>query len=759
MLAARAVTSVNRCGSCHLALLKSITSLAGAPLDLQSLLSAARRRTNTTRCVEHPRALFSTSLRRTLDALSGSRGDSVAGDGSGNSAEGVDAKYPSATSATHIPWYLQVDTPQAPAYPISDRQRLPDMPVDPPPILEPLLKYVSIDLGLDDLSLFDLRKLDPPPALGSKLLMILGTARSERHLHVSADRLCRWLRSTYRLTPFADGLLGRNELKLKLRRKARRAKLLGSVGTSASNNADDGVRTGWVCVNVGTVESGKVSQEDPAATTEIVGFGSRNTGVNIVIQMLTEEKRGELDLEELWGATLEEQVASPAVTIAHAQELPGGTEFGLATPVRPSMASSHSQTTGSSHPQLTLSSQTQLRALHSERKLFNHDGSDENIDQFPGLDSPSVELISQNMTNKIIPDQAAAPSSTKTRDRNIVHWAVTNSWDKLSPEDHLIYLRTLTQEEALKALGQDMNDSTSTSFLKSFYTKRSESTEQRRWRAKLNLLLYAVELGHRGDPKWSLAQMLGQIQATSSRVAPNILMQMLRMILLPNGFSHAPGQQGVAIASLSPTSLTASVDVLAEISRRKYRYLPEDIAIMLQMVTGDVMPFHGLAGAESAKVDATRDSHDSMTAQQRLSHLMATFSVEPTSEAQTINTLRRYAKPGKWEQFWFIWRKHARRMPRSGALYAVMFRAIAKEKNKIVCSRILRKWVPEMDTEDPPVKFEGEVAKAVKDCLLVVHPNMEEDARKEPDATGEWVPLWLRCALALHESSGSGLEV
>ncbi len=313
----RAATSTNRCCVRHLILLKSFTSLAGVPLDVQSQVPAGRARRWATRRDGHPRSLFSTALSRMSNASSLSHSDDVVDGGTQMSAEGANEIYPSETNAAPIPWYLQIDTPQAPVYPISERQRLPDMPVDPPPVLETLLKYVSIDLGLDDLSLFDLRKLDPPPALGSNLLMVIGTARSERHLHVSADRLCRWLRSTYRLSPFADGLLGRNELKLKMRRKARRAKLLGTVGSSASNTVDDGVRTGWVCVNVGTVEGGKSSQEDTAVIPEIVGFGSRSTGVYIVIQMLTEEKRGELDLEELWGGVLE-QVQSPAVAMDHA---------------------------------------------------------------------------------------------------------------------------------------------------------------------------------------------------------------------------------------------------------------------------------------------------------------------------------------------------------------------------------------------------------------------------------------------------------
>ncbi|KAJ9644588.1 ATPase synthesis protein 25 mitochondrial [Coniosporium tulheliwenetii] len=135
--------------------------------------------------------------------------------------------------------------------------------------------------------------------------MIVGTARSEKHLHVSADRLCRWLRSTHKLRPFADGLLGRNELKLKMRRKARRSKLMANVGASETASPDDGIRTGWVCVNVGTVEGAKATVDASAAPAGFVGFGRQRDGVSIVVQMFTEEKRVEMDLEGLWEGALQ----------------------------------------------------------------------------------------------------------------------------------------------------------------------------------------------------------------------------------------------------------------------------------------------------------------------------------------------------------------------------------------------------------------------------------------------------------------------
>lgn len=200
-----------------------------------------------------------------------------------------------------IPWYLRDETPQTSIHQISDRQQIPELPESSPPILNPLLNHLSINLGLDYLSLLDLRKLDPPPSLGANLIMIIATTRSEKHLHVSADRLCRWLRSEYKLRPDADGLLGRNELKIRLRRKANKVKLMGS--SFQTNDDDDGIRSGWICIDAGCVSSGQ-AVEDTTRPGVFVGFGRRVEGARIVIQLLTSEKREEVALERLWNNVL-----------------------------------------------------------------------------------------------------------------------------------------------------------------------------------------------------------------------------------------------------------------------------------------------------------------------------------------------------------------------------------------------------------------------------------------------------------------------
>ena len=198
------------------------------------------------------------------------------------------------------PWYLNVELPIRQSHPLLERQKIPDVPDDSLPLLQPLLNFISVELGLDDLTLLDLRHIDPPPALGANLIMLLGTVRSEKHLHVSAEQCCKWLKTKHQLPSHADGLIGRGELKVKLRRKARRAKLLSRVGTVETAPVDDGIRTGWICVHVPNVPDRRPSVVCRDLHEDYVGFDDGSEGVNIVIQMLTQEKREDLDLETLW---------------------------------------------------------------------------------------------------------------------------------------------------------------------------------------------------------------------------------------------------------------------------------------------------------------------------------------------------------------------------------------------------------------------------------------------------------------------------
>ena len=299
MIIRKAVPPIARCSNCRHALLNAVAPYIGLsfrPVTRVQLTSVGARDKNTQRS-------FSTSPVWRSDLVQQQQQKLLPPDKE-TSLEAEQYAEPdeiSEPAASATPWYLQVDMPQRASNPLLERQQIPELPSDAPPLLKPMLEHISVDLGLDDLIIFDLREIDPPPALGASLIMVLGTARSEKHLHVSAERFCRWLKTTHKLNPYADGLMGRGELKLKLRRKLRRARLLSSVGSSETSAIDDGLRTGWICVNVGTIQDGRASVEDFSTQNGYVGFGSEAEGAKVVIQMLTQEKREELDLEELWG--------------------------------------------------------------------------------------------------------------------------------------------------------------------------------------------------------------------------------------------------------------------------------------------------------------------------------------------------------------------------------------------------------------------------------------------------------------------------
>jgi ribosomal silencing factor RsfS len=223
-----------------------------------------------------------------------------------------------------IPWYLR----QQSSMPASTQKPadIPDLPANPPPLLATILEYVSMTAGLDDLLLLDLRHLDPPPALGPKLIMIIATARSEKHLHVAADRFSRWLRRDHGLKANAAGLLGRNELKIKLRRKAKRMRMLANVGGAIpEGNIDDGIRTGWICCTLSKIEAHPDDMHMPGDNVqEFVGFRDVKPGVNVVVQMFTEEKRAETDLETLWGGVLRTHQRQDRAADDHLRELEDG---------------------------------------------------------------------------------------------------------------------------------------------------------------------------------------------------------------------------------------------------------------------------------------------------------------------------------------------------------------------------------------------------------------------------------------------------
>lgn len=207
--------------------------------------------------------------------------------------------------ASDIPWFLEEEAPQR--VPSQHMQKLPEVPEGAPEMIGPMIKYIFGDMGLDDISMLDLRELDPAAALGPNLIMLFGTARSETHLHVSAGRFVRWLRKNHTISAKADGLIGPGELKTKLRRLRKKAKLMGT-NTAVIPRGDNGISTGWICVNFSINESQANVSASFDDSGRISGFGSEEEAVTVVVQCMTEARRDELNLENLWESTLRRSV-------------------------------------------------------------------------------------------------------------------------------------------------------------------------------------------------------------------------------------------------------------------------------------------------------------------------------------------------------------------------------------------------------------------------------------------------------------------
>lgn len=341
MYLARAFSSNFVCNACQRAAARSSKSINGSVQRATLRANAAPRKPS--RCafgtstsvakdrddpvVEDPDfAFLDDSTKPSASAVDTEEAISVADSELNASVIEAAAEAPSTTAPkssavdTSIPWYLRQN---AAARDAQKPIEIPDLPPNPPPLLKTILEYISITAGLDDLELLDLRHLDPPPALGPKLIMIIATARSEKHLHVAADGFARFLRREHGLKANAAGLLGRNELKIKLRRKAKRMRMLANVGGAVpEGNLDDGIRTGWICCTLSKIEAHPDDMHMPGDNVdEFVGFRNVKPGVNVVVQMFTEEKRTETDLETLWGGVLKTQRREGAAVEELLQEL------------------------------------------------------------------------------------------------------------------------------------------------------------------------------------------------------------------------------------------------------------------------------------------------------------------------------------------------------------------------------------------------------------------------------------------------------
>ncbi|GAQ06109.1 ATPase synthesis protein 25, mitochondrial [Aspergillus lentulus] len=607
-----------------------------------------------------------------------------------NDGNGNTHRTTSTASSQHTPWYLQEGTPIDESRQISSRDQIPELPENPPAILPVLLDYVFKDLGLDELRLLDLRGLETPPPIGANAIMIIGTARSVKHLNVSADRLCRWLRSTYKLTPYADGLLGRNELKIKLRRKARRARVASRAGTTVDEK-DDGITTGWICVNAGVVENSPIEEQ---ASRRVEGFGNIVRGTRVVVQMFTEDKRAEIDLEGLWLATIERDRRRRQVSIDTKSDAPHE-EVRASTPVKNSSSDHVFGLHFRSSASLPLE---QRRGLHSKCRLLSPQTEDNQDDAFNDRLDVSPDSISTRA------DQLAANCTC----------------DKEVATDSLLeHLSGLPDDQALSELGAGQEDRDSTPFLRRFYDALSQMSAEAAAVARVKLLCTAISRRHQGYSKESLWKAFTTCNYHTYFISDELGIEIVSAMLtaLP---AHEEGPKAAGVLPEADREL--ALRVLEHLSLRGTDVLSMKVFHLIYKAAGHPTNLSG----EKVIEDVTGTAKVRPTS--RVAKLIETLDIQFDPE-EARKLMVSMFRNGDYDGFWKIWRKlPLNGSPRTFADYEMLFRLHAELGDECRSRDCVSTWVPMMRREHPPIPLRGQVMQDIMYCILIAEPAIDRMA-------------------------------
>ncbi|TRX96851.1 hypothetical protein FHL15_002157 [Xylaria flabelliformis] len=586
------------------------------------------------------------------------------------------------TKLANVPWYLQVEPPTHIAS--LELPPLPEIPPDAPPLIGSLLEYASEEMGLDDLSLLDLRELDPSPALGPSLFMLFGTARSGRHLNVSAGRLVRWLRYKHRVHADADGLLGPNERKIKLRRKARRAKLLGTMGT---DDADDGISTGWICVNLGTIDRGGTESAVVAEDGRVSGFGVSQAGSTIVFQIMTEGRRAEMGLEALWTQALDRSLNPPSKS--------GSTNGGKDSTSR-----------AEAGPELDSVEKTIVANMH--RPIGIPGGRKE---QFTGVSSLnqarfySTQQTPEPVTTEVDPLSTSSPEEL----------ARVLAYDAHQKQRLLELLRAqldkMDAQTAQAALGEPNDGAQASPFMELMELAMETLPPARTWGYRLAVQHKAITsrvtraFGSLDDVR----SLVKELRVYGIEATRDQYLQLLSCIF------YAHEQYPNVVVDLA-------LDVVKTMHQRHESIMADDLLVTIM---------------ESASEPTIRRRWK-MGLIERLDKLLYRPNAPCMNEQLLMRLMTVYAGAWRWDRLWNVWGIPARHLrPRSADLYIHMFQLAVASASVRLCTQVLRRCIPTATNEDPPVLEDARVRRAALVCIQIADPRAQEDAELPPDSRGQ----------------------
>ncbi|ODQ67812.1 hypothetical protein NADFUDRAFT_76206 [Nadsonia fulvescens var. elongata DSM 6958] len=185
------------------------------------------------------------------------------------------AEMVSETKSTEtIPWYMRKKSENAARQQeVKIQKYMPAiLPENAPAELKPLLKFMISELGVEDIKVFDLRNNEEPMAFGGNSITILANGKSDRHLIKAGLGLHKWVKETYEVVPYTEGIIRKGAMLLTQRRLKKKAKKALRGPDSAEVLA--------------------------APSSEWILLETKLSGISV--HFLSAEKRQELDLESLW---------------------------------------------------------------------------------------------------------------------------------------------------------------------------------------------------------------------------------------------------------------------------------------------------------------------------------------------------------------------------------------------------------------------------------------------------------------------------
>ncbi|CAB4254436.1 similar to Saccharomyces cerevisiae YMR098C ATP25 Mitochondrial protein required for the stability of Oli1p (Atp9p) mRNA and for the Oli1p ring formation [Maudiozyma barnettii] len=187
-----------------------------------------------------------------------------------------------------IPWYLQMtkQKEQRESLLASTQQEI-EFPNNSPQSLIKICNFLAKEQGLKDILVFDMRNSD---MVTSKMadLMVVATAKSIKHCQNTYVELNKLIKQEFSNMAYLEGNINRNDERKKKKRLLRRNNLGGvwnvnkrNINTFESNEA-------WYMVDTRTD--------------------------NIFVNILTDQRRAELNLEELYSPENEKHLWTPKLT-------------------------------------------------------------------------------------------------------------------------------------------------------------------------------------------------------------------------------------------------------------------------------------------------------------------------------------------------------------------------------------------------------------------------------------------------------------